>query len=303
MLAIHYTNRQPNNAIPRACLNRPFPPPRQSNHFTLLMKPKPSDAFLGELVGTFILVFFGCGSVMAAVAMGSQVGLFQVAIVWGFGVCIAILLTGSKSGAHINPAITLAFATVRDFPWRRVPLYLSAQFLGAFLAAAVLYSLFGGGIELFEIRNGIVRGEPGSEASAMMFGEFYPNPNGSPFNEVARAHITATHALLAEFIGTALLAFAVFGFTDPKNPGIPAKHVPYAIGATLTALISLLAPISQAGFNPARDLAPRIFSSLAGWGSYPFEILGHGWLTVYVLAPIAGAICGAYLQKILLSRR
>lgn len=265
------------------------------------MKPKPSTAFLGELVGTFLLVFFGCGSVMAAVAMGAQIGLFQVAIVWGFGVCIAILLTGSKSGAHINPAITLAFATIRDFPWRRVPLYLGAQFLGAFLAAAVLYALFSGGIELFEASGGIVRGAPGSEASAMMFGEFYPNPGGGPFADAARARITTTHALLAEFVGTALLAFAVFGFTDPKNTSIHPKHVPYAIGATLTALISLLAPISQAGFNPARDFAPRLFSSLAGWGSYPFEILGHGWFTVYILAPIAGAITGAYLQKILLS--
>ncbi|MBK1878073.1 MIP/aquaporin family protein [Pelagicoccus mobilis] len=267
------------------------------------MKPKPSTAFLGELVGTFILVFFGCGSVAAAVAMGAQIGLFQVAIVWGFGVCIAILLTGAKSGAHINPAITLAFATVRDFPWRRVPLYITAQFLGAFIAAAVLYSLFSGGIALFESSNGIVRGEPGSEASAMMFGEFYPNPGGAAFTTGALEHITTTQALLAEFVGTAMLAFAVFGFTDPKNSGIQAKHVPYAIGATLTALISLLAPISQAGFNPARDFAPRLFSSLAGWGSYPFEILGHGWLTVYILAPIAGAITGAYLQKILLSRK
>jgi len=267
------------------------------------MKPKPSNAFLGELVGTFILVFFGCGSVAAAVAMGAQIGLFQVAIVWGFGVCIAILLTGSQSGAHINPAITFAFAIVRDFPWRRVPLYLAAQFIGAFLAAAVLYSLFSGGIALFELSNGITRGEAGSEASAMMFGEFYPNPGGAAFTKGALEHITTTHAFLAEFIGTALLAFAVFGFTDPKNPGIQAKHVPYAIGATLTALISLLAPISQAGFNPARDLAPRLFSSLAGWGSYPFEVLGHGWLTVYILAPTAGAIAGAYLQKILLSRK
>lgn len=265
------------------------------------MKPTPRTAFLGELVGTFILVFFGCGSVMAAVAMGAQIGLFQVAIVWGFGVCIAILLTGSKSGAHINPAITLAFATVGDFPWRRVPLYLAAQFAGAFLAAATLYTLFSGGISLFEAENGIVRGQPGSEASAMVFGEFYPNPGGAAFSKAAQARITVTHALLAEFIGTAVLAFAVFGFTDPKNSGIQPKHVPYAIGGTLTALISLLAPLSQAGFNPARDFAPRLFSSFAGWGSYPFEALGHGWFTVYMLAPILGAITGAYLQKILLS--
>lgn len=266
------------------------------------MHPKPSTAFLGEFVGTFLLVFFGCGSVAAAVAMSAQVGVFQVAIVWGFGVTVAILLTGAASGAHINPAITLAFATVRDFPWKRVPLYITAQFLGAFAAAAVLYGLFGSGISLFETTNGIVRGEAGSEASAMIFGEFYPNPGGAPLTEIARQHITFTHAWLAEFIGTALLAFAVFGFTDPKNNAILPRYAPFAIGATLTVLISLLAPLSMGGFNPARDLAPRFFSSLAGWGSLPFELNGHAWLTVYVIAPIAGAIVGAYLQKLLLSR-
>lgn len=266
------------------------------------MSPKNSTAFLGELVGTFLLVFFGCGSVAAAVAMGAQVGLFQVAIVWGFGVTVAILLAGSASGAHINPAITLAFATVRDFPWRRVPLYLVAQFLGAFLAAATLYGLFGGGIALFEASNGIVRGQAGSEASAMIFGEYFPNPGGAPLTEAARSHIGLPHALLAEFLGTGLLAFAVFGFTDPKNGAILPRYVPFAIGATLTVLISLLAPLSMGGFNPARDFAPRLFSSLAGWGSLPFELNGHGWLTVYILAPIAGAIVGAYSQKFLLSR-
>lgn len=266
------------------------------------MNPKPAHAFSGELVGTFLLVFFGCGSVVAAVAMGAQVGIFQVAIVWGFAVCVAILLTGSASGAHLNPAITLAFATVRDFPWQRVPLYFAAQFLGAFLAAATLYGLFGGGIALFEATNGIVRGSPGSEASAMVFGEFFPNPGGAPISEAVRLHITVTHAWFAEFVGTALLAFAIFGFTDPKNTSSLPRYAPFAIGATLTVLISLLAPISQGGFNPARDFAPRLFSAFAGWGSLPFELNGHGWLTVYMIAPVAGAITGAYLQKLLLSR-
>lgn len=266
------------------------------------MPPKPSTAFLGELVGTFLLVLFGCGSVAAAVALGAQVGLFQVAIVWGFGVTIAILLTGHASGAHINPAITLAFATLRDFPWRRVPLYLAAQFLGAFLAAATLYATFGGAIELFELENNISRGQPGSEASAMIFGEFFPNPGGAPLAETARQHITFTHAFLAEFLGTALLAFAVFGLTDPKSTATLPRYAPFAIGATLTILISLLAPLSMGGFNPARDFGPRLFSALAGWGDLPFTLNGHGWLTVYILAPILGALTGATLQKILLSR-
>src|SRR3954454_24513025 len=93
---------------------------------------------VGEFIGTFLLVFFGCGSVAAAVLLGAQVGVFQVAIVWGLGIALAIYLTGSLSGAHLNPAVTCAFVTCGNFPMRRVPGYVVAQFGGAFAASAVL---------------------------------------------------------------------------------------------------------------------------------------------------------------------
>jgi len=76
--------------------------------------------FTGEVFGTFLLVFFGCGSVSAAVLTGAQVGVFQVAIVWGLGIATAIHLTGALSGAHLNPAVTLSLAAWSDFPKKRV---------------------------------------------------------------------------------------------------------------------------------------------------------------------------------------
>ena len=110
--------------------------------------------FKGELLGTFLLVFFGCGVVATAVALQAPVGLFQVAIVWGLGLATAIFLSRKLSGAHLNPAMTLAFAVFAEFPAKRVPAYLAAQFLGAFLAATAVFGLFGGAIEAFEISNG-----------------------------------------------------------------------------------------------------------------------------------------------------
>src|SRR3954468_14017160 len=101
--------------------------------------PKLPAWFVGEFVGTFLLVFFGCGSVAAAVLAGAQVGIFQVAIVWGLGIATAIYLTASLSGAHLNPAVTLALAASGRFPPRSAAKYVAVQVLGAFAAAAVLH--------------------------------------------------------------------------------------------------------------------------------------------------------------------
>src|SRR5208283_4874470 len=119
--------------------------------------------FIGEFFGTFLLVFFGCGSVSAAVLTGAQVGVFQVAIVWGLGVTTAIYLTGALSGAHLNPAVTVSMAAWSDFPKSRAVPYVATQLLGAFVAAAVVYFIFGDALTMFERANHLVRGQPGSE--------------------------------------------------------------------------------------------------------------------------------------------
>lgn len=253
---------------------------------------------IGEFFGTFLLVFFGCGSVCAAVLTGAQVGIFQVAIVWGLGIATAIYLTSALSGAHLNPAVTLSLAVWRRFPLRRVGAYWGAQFVGAFAAAAVLYFVFGDALRAYERAQRIVRGQPGSEASAMVFGEFYPNPGGQPLTAEARTRLSATAAFGAETIGTAILLLVILGVTDERNSGSPRGLTAATIGLTVTLLISLLGPLTMACFNPARDLAPRLFSSLAGWGTVPFRVNGHGWLTVYVLAPLLGGVLGGGLYAL-----
>jgi len=243
-------------------------------------------------------VFFGCGSVAAAVLTGAQVGIFQVAIVWGLGIATAIYLTGAMSGAHFNPAVTCALATSGRFPPGRVAIYVVAQFTGAFVAAGVLQAVFAGPLAAYEQAHGIVRGAPGSEATAMIFGEFFPNPAGHPLTDVLRATVTPGTAFMVEAIGTALLVLVILGVTDERNPARPRELAAVTIGLTITMLISLLAPLTQAGFNPARDLAPRVWSSLAGWGSVPFSANGWGWLTVYILAPLAGGQAGGILYRV-----
>jgi glycerol uptake facilitator protein len=252
---------------------------------------------VGEVLGTFLLVFFGCGSVATAVLTGAQVGVFQVAIVWGLGIATAIYLTGGLSGAHLNPAVTIAFAVWRGFPWPRTAGYCLAQFLGALAASLALYAVYHGEIAAYETTHQIVRGAAGSEATAMIFGEFFPNPGGHPLTAAARAAVTMPTAFFVEMLGTGLLVLVIFGCIDGQNPSRPRELTALTIGLTITILISLFGPLTMADFNPARDLAPRLFSALAGWGTVPFLVNGTGWLTVYVIAPVVGAVAGGGVYR------
>lgn len=249
---------------------------------------------LAECIGTYILVFFGIGSVHTAVLTGAQVGIWHVAIVWAIAIAMAIYTFGAISGAHINPAITLAFALYRGFAWRKVPWFILAQCVGAFVAAATLYVLFTHLIVDFETTQHLTRGEAGSELSAMIYGEYFPNPAIAKSLGWQVDHVSMFQAFLAEVLGTGFLAFFVFAVTEPRNASGPGRYLlPCLIGLTVAMLISIIAPLTQACFNPARDFAPRLFAYFAGWGAIAIPGPRGGFFTVYILGPILGALLGA----------
>lgn len=249
---------------------------------------------LAELVGTYVLVFFGVGSVHTAVLTGAQAGIWQVAIVWGVAISLAIYAVSAVSGAHINPAITIAFVAYRRFPARKAPAYIVSQVIGAVFAAGMLYVLFGNILQNFEAVTGIVRGQSGSELSAMVYGEYFPNPavaNAMRWNADSVTHL---QAMLAEGIGTAFLAFFVFAVTDSRNPAGPGTRLfPVFIGLTVAIIISVIGPLTQAGLNPARDFGPRLFAYFAGWRSVAIPGPRAGFFTVYILSPILGGLAGS----------
>lgn len=250
-------------------------------------------AFAGEAIGTAILVFFGCGSVAVAVLFGVHQGLFQIAMVWGLGVMLAIYVARDLSGAHLNPAVSIALTLSGRAPMRDLPVYIAGQFLGAAVAALLLYGLLAGSIAHYEALHQIVRGTPASVRTAMMFGEFYPNPDVAPV-----AIVTAPMAFATEAIGTFVLMLVILALTEPNRQGQPGSALaPLFIGLTITALISVLAPLTQAGFNPARDLAPRLVAYAFGWGAAAMPDEGLGFLTVYVLGPVVGASVAALLPS------
>lgn len=251
---------------------------------------------LAEMTGTFILVFFGTGVVHAGVLTQTQSGLWQVAVVWGAAVGLAIYAVAAVSGAHINPAITVALAARRGFPWRKMPHYFLSQFLGAVLAAALLYVLFQGPLLAFEQANHIIRGQPGSELSAMVYGEYFPSPMVAKDQGWSPECVGRSAAFLAEATGTGLLAFFVFALTDKRNTTAKGGQA-ILIGLTIAALISVIAPLTQACFNPARDFGPRCVAYLAGWKAIAIPGPRGGCFTVYILAPVVGAVAGAFLYE------
>ena len=265
--------------------------------------PPLRDALTGEFLGTFVMVFFGIGVVHAAVISGAQIGLWQVAAVWAVGVTLGIYTAASLSGAHINPAITLVVAVYDGFPWRRVIPYWTAQVAGAAFAGLVLYLLYSNAITAFEIQHGLARGEPGSQLSAMIYGEYFPNPAVFGTDEKAFGTVDIKVGFAAELVGTAMLAFIVSVVTHGRNYARPqSAGAAVAIGVGVAAIISVLAPLSQAGLNPARDFGPRLIAYFAGWDGIAIPGPRGGWLIVYILGPLIGALIGGGLYRYAASR-
>jgi glycerol uptake facilitator protein len=245
---------------------------------------KYSKEFVGETLGTFMLVLFGCGSVAVSVLFNAYQGLMQIALAWGIGVTLAIYLTRHLSCAHLNPAVSIAMLVGGRMSARKLPVYLSGQFIGAVLAGSVLYILFAPSISAYESANSIIRGSAESMQTARMFGEFYTSAG-------SQAVVSLPLAVGAEAFGTFLLVLMIFALTEGCNVGRPDDALaPVFIGLTVSSIIGLIAPLTQAGLNPARDLGPRLIAWLAGWGDAAFPDKVGGFFFVYILAPALGGI-------------
>ncbi|MDH6358493.1 MIP/aquaporin family protein [Parabacteroides sp. PF5-9] len=247
-----------------------------------------SKELLGELLGTFILVLFGCGSVAVAVLFGEYTGIFQIGMAWGVGVMLAIYLTRYLSCAHLNPAVTVGMVISKRMSARKLPGYLGAQLIGAIIAGFTIYLLFSPSIAAYESTHGIVRGTTDSMLTAKMFGEYYAIPGGT-------AVVSMPLAIAAETFGTFLLVLFIFALTEGCNVGRPSDALaPVFIGLTVASIIFLIAPLTQAGLNPARDFGPRLVAWMMGWGSAAFPDSNGGFFWVYILGPVIGGVFAAY---------
>lgn len=238
-------------------------------------------ACIGEFVGTGLIIFFGVGCVAAANLAGATFGLWEISLVWGIGVALAVYCTAGVSGAHLNPAVTIALWKFACFDGKKVLPYILSQMLGAFSAAALIYFLYRDLFIAAESAQQIVRGEAVGFASVF---STYPN-----------AHIGLAQAFVVEFVITMVLMALISALTDDGN-GVPkGAMAPLLIGFLIAAIGGATGPLTGFAMNPARDFAPKLFAYLAGWGEIAFTGgLAIPYFIVPVVAPVLGALVGAW---------
>jgi glycerol uptake facilitator protein len=237
-----------------------------------------------EVFGTFILILLGDG-VVANVGLAPRLAApaynwNTIAWGWGFAVVIAVYVAGGVTGAHINPAVTIAMAVKRGFPWNKVVPYIAAQMVGAFLGALGVYLVYMEGLSEAGMPNVWCTG-PGS-----VFGSaFWGGAGGAAVDSYS-----ILNASLAEFFGTMVLLWGVLAAFDDRNWGVQTKANLGAllVGFTVVTVGLCLGGPSGYSINPARDLGPRIFGLIAGTEGLFDDLY---WLIPPVLIPaISGAI-------------
>jgi glycerol uptake facilitator protein len=244
----------------------------------------------GEFFGTFIMMFLGLGAGVVCNIFETDMGLFDVALAWGIAIMIAVFVTRNLSGAHFNPAVSVAMVISGKMSYKKLFHYIISQFFGAVLAAFTVYLLFSPYIFEYEAMHNILRGSFESVQSAKLFGDYYIHPGGVP--------ITMLHAAAAEAVGTFMLITIILSLNDEDNTARPSENLsPIMIGLIVALLITFFSPITGAGFNPIRDFSPRIVTLIFGWGEHAFPDSSGGFFFVYILPPIIGSIIASLTFK------
>lgn len=254
------------------------------------MRQSTGGELLAEFLGTMVLILLGCGSVAVAVAglpgSGRQTADFGPAnwliIAWGWGLAVTfgVYVAGGVSGAHLNPAVTLAFAIRRGFSWRKVVPYWLAQTVGAFVGAAVVYLAYHQAIAAYDAAQHIASRQD-SLSTYSIFATFPAKYfNGSNWGP-----------LVDQIIGTAILIALIAALIDQRNQPPMSNFAPFVIGLVVVAIGLTFGTNAGYAINPARDFGPRLFTFFAGWGSTALPG-SFDWFSGYFWIPIVGPLIG-----------
>jgi len=243
--------------------------------------------FLAETLGTFALVLFGDGAV-AQVVLGNAArndqffgGFLNISFGYGLALMIGICISGGVSGGHLNPAVTLAMAAIKKLKPIQIPIYMAGQYLGAFLAALVLWGEYADAIKMVDT-------DGYTSATHGIFASY-------PFFDISQ--VTTLSLAMDQVLGTAMLLIIILAVTDNNNMKIQSSLVPITIGLGLTAIHLSFGLNAGSAINPARDFSPRLLTLLAGWKE-PFKA-ADSWFWIPWLLPHVGGVVGAGLYKVM----
>jgi MIP family channel proteins len=243
---------------------------------------------LAEFLGTFVLMMLGLGVVAQVVLGKGEVGGYlSINLVWGLAVVMGCYVAAGVSGAHLNPAVTLALAVHRGFPWTKVVPFVAAQLAGAFVASAVVYATYHEALAAFD---GGSRQVLGPQGTAGIFAT-YPQP-----------WLSLWGGFVDQVVGTALLVGVIFAISDRRNAPPPPGLAPLLVGLLVVAIGASFGANAGYAINPARDFGPRLFTAVAGWGRDVFTA-GNGWWWVPIVGPLAGGVLGGWIYDALVGRR
>lgn len=240
-----------------------------------------------EFLGTFTLIVFGVGVVAQVVLSRQTAGQYlSINLAWGLAVMMGVYVSAGVSGAHLNPAVTLALAVHRGFPWSKVLPYSIAQLAGAFAGAAVVFLTYR---EAFGAFDDGIRQVAGPQGTAGIFAT-YPQSFLSLFG-----------GFVDQVVGTALLMMGIFALGDQRNAAPPTGITPLMVGLLVVLIGATFGFNAGYAINPARDFGPRLFTFVGGWGADVFRA-GGGWWWVPIIAPCIGAVLGGYVYDLFITK-
>ncbi|MFI5841727.1 MIP/aquaporin family protein [Catenuloplanes sp. NPDC051500] len=237
-----------------------------------------------EFAGTLILILFGCG-VVAQVVAGGIGDHDSIAWAWGLGVTLGVYVAGRISGAHLNPAVTVALAVFKGFSWRKVGPYALAQLLGAFVAALIVRWNYSEVLNAFD---------PGLTIKTQGVFSTLPGNGALPVGEWG--------AFRDQVIGTAILLFLILAVTDVANTPPAANLAPFIVGLIVVAIGMAWGTDAGYAINPARDLGPRLASFLTGYEGAFRDQNGYLYFWIPIVGPLVGGVLGAGLYQTLIGR-
>lgn len=235
-----------------------------------------------EFLGTFVMFAFGAGVVAQKVLSRGESGTtLAINIAWGLAVTMGIYVAGGVTGAHLNPAVTLALAVRRKFPWSKLLPYTIAQTAGAFLAAAAVVLIYR---EAFTAFDGGVRGMD----TAGIFAT-YPQP-----------YLSHIGALIDQIFGTAMLLLVISAIGDARNNTV-GNLGPIMVGLLVVTIGMCFGMNAGYAINPARDFGPRLLTSITGWGGQVFTANNH-YFWIPIVGPFIGGPIGVTIYDMLVGR-